>query len=102
MLLKDISDVEKRIIALQKEKRKMLVDYAQEHAPHAVGDVVKIVGWSYRGKMMKVAKITLVDSYWRSEYHWFVQGYVMNKDGKVGKNHTDFHLQVSEVGRDPA
>lgn len=68
--------------------RSLKDQYAEQECPFSVGEIVKVQGYSHRGKSMKITKILApLHSF---EGAWRVVGFVVKKDGTPGKVEATF------------
>lgn len=83
----------RRIIELDKRREEILEEWKTE-APHKVGDIIAVEGYSYQGKQMKINRIDIVRG-WR-RYFWRIRGNVLKKDGTKSLRSVHFDITIKE------
>jgi len=58
---------------------------ALELCPYKVGEVVKVKGYSFRGRSCRITNIYLKTG-WKGDVEWAVRGILLKKDGTDAKN----------------
>lgn len=85
-----ISDLDKQIEALTKQRNDLLDAWALEACPFEVGQVISNPGYAHKGKKCRVLHIS-----WRrwahAEYQWRVTAQLIKSDGSDSLNRCDFH-----------
>lgn len=69
-----------------------------EEMPVSVGDVVKILGYSYTGKYMRVERMFIRRYRGRNEYSLGITGNVLKKDMSPSKQDTTMVLAIDDTG----
>jgi hypothetical protein len=92
MTITQILHRDAQIEMLREGRALMLEKYIEDNCPYKVGDLIKIAGYSYTGKQMRINTIRLVSGF--RGYEYLYGGQVVNKNGKVGENYTDFTQSI--------
>lgn len=85
----NLNDLEALRLEMIESKNKFdtnAVLYAKNNCGCAVGDVVKITGFTHRGKNMKITSFSLKYDNWKREYIAVVHGIVLKNNGDESKN----------------
>lgn len=83
---------------IRKVRLDLIEQFVDEHCPVAVGEIIKIRGYAHTGKNMRVGKRNLVATWGKGEYIWKFGGYVLKKDGAVGKMYAADETRKLETG----
>jgi hypothetical protein len=100
MNLTDLRKIDHHIENLKRKHELRREDYIKEHCPYAVDDIITIEGYSFKGKQMKLEKITLKKG-WSylddpAPYLFKYFGHIIKKDGTAGINYTSFEVKIKE------
>jgi hypothetical protein len=83
----DVQEAQQRLVAYQEDLK--------AEAPVKIGDDVKVTGYSFRGKTMRVFHIALHKGY-KDRYSWKARGFVLNKDGTPGARTGETEWEIEE------
>ena len=75
---------EKIVCEAQEEIRNLIANWAKE-SPVQPGDIVKVNGYSYRGKEMRIKEVT-VKRRWGDRYEFYAKGPIIKADGTESLN----------------
>lgn len=78
-------------------EREALEDAIRNELPFRVGSIVEIAGYAFSGRKMVVNRIQFRRK--MRGYVIIVTGDVLKKDGKVGKQYTDFPFDLNLVNK---
>jgi hypothetical protein len=100
MNLTDLRKIDKQIKQLKLLHQLRREDYIKENCPYKVGDTIPIEGYSIKGKSMMVGRIRVIRGWSYQDdpvpYKFKYSGYVLKKDGHIGKLYTDFEVTIKE------
>lgn len=83
-----IVEIDAQTNSLYAEQRQLLREWATEHCPFRVGDIVEACGYEYRGKMIRVGFIS--GAVTAKGLRWHVEGQVLRKDGSSSARSASF------------
>ena len=72
-----------------------LFNQLTEYCPYKVGDIIPVQGYSHRGKMMWVTKVTASFDKWYKFNKYHISGIVLKKDGTESIYTADFDEEVT-------
>lgn len=84
-----VVDLDAKIDAMEKERARLLEAICETICPLKVGEVVKCVGYTYRGKDMRITK-RRVKPKWKGGWLWEVCGSILKADGSDSTNRGTF------------
>lgn len=77
-----IKELENQEIKAKKARQDAVREFALQECPLKVGQIVDCVGWTHKGKKMKIDSI--VPPQCTFDGDWRVRGHVIKKSGEVG------------------
>lgn len=77
-----IASIDAQIATLQEQRASILQEWADEHCPFKVGDVVEFTDYRGRGRRLSVSSVRTIEGF--TELLWRVRGYQHKKNGKPG------------------
>lgn len=85
-LLIELAECDKRIEEINKSREQIFVRLLELVCPFQIGDITECVGYTHRGKRMRVDS-RIVQRSDHGNYYWLVSGRVIKRNG-AGSNYT--------------
>ena len=84
-----VKNAEKELIRYRQILSNLEDKFAQQMCPHKIGDIVEVLGYAHKGKLMIINEITRPKWGFRGA-QWRVKGNIINKNGTAGQLVADF------------
>jgi hypothetical protein len=96
MNMQKLREAAQKVEEAKKAYAKARDEFADQHSPVRVGDIITLASFTYTGKRAIVESVRVAES-WGGEYEWRIYVRVLKKNGEPGANRAEESRPVQEI-----
>ena len=89
-----MKEVKQQITDLKETLKQCRDNIVENHSPVKIGDIVKVTGYSYRGKDMRVEHVVITTDWFTNKLQWSAYGKICKKDGSTSHNQGEWTQDI--------